>query len=162
MTESPRDRGSDSSRRPELNPADFGISERESREMQGRALGEHLYEGLEMAMTGEKGGFKAAVDANALERMRDFPAHMVKFDEDGSPYVHHKTGKWTSTWSGGGYIDHTHDKHGTLDCTNVTDYDDPNQGPFTLSGPKMTPAEFIQHHNNHLQRVSEVYPKEYQ
>jgi len=158
MTEAPRDRGSDSSRRPELNPADFGISEQESREMQARAKADHLYDSLEEIMTGEKGGFKAAAQADALRRMRSFPAHMVKFDEeDGSPYVEHKTGKWTSTWRGGIYIDHTHDKHGTLDVTNIS-HPDPN-----TSGPiDMDPQKFTQAHAEHLDRVKEVYPKEYQ
>jgi hypothetical protein len=157
MVDTPKDRGSDESRTPKLNPADFGISEQESREMQGRALGEHLFEGLEMAMTGEKGGFKLAAQADALRRMRSFPAHMVKTDEDGDPYVEHKSGKWTSTWRGGIYIDHSHEKHGTLDVTNIS-HPDP-----TVNGPiDMDPEKFIQAHNDHLKRVSEVYPKEYQ
>lgn len=162
MAEAPKDRGSDENRTPNLDPKDFGISESESREMQGRALGHHLFTSLEKLMTGEEGGFKNIADADRLRRMRGFPAHMFAYDEDGDPYIHHKTGKWTSVWRGGGYIDHIHDKHGCIDVTNIHDYSDPNQGPFSLSGPSLTPEEFIRHHNEHLQRVATDYPKEYQ
>jgi hypothetical protein len=163
MPELPEDRSSDENRTPNLNPADFGISEQESNEMKGRALGQHIFDTVEMAMTGEQGGFKNIADADRLRRMRDFPAHMFAYDEDGDPYVHHRTGEWQSVWRGGGYIDHIHDRHGCLDVTNLIDYSDPNgPGPFSLTGPSLTPEKFVQHHNNFLQRVKDVYPKEYQ
>lgn len=158
MNETPSDKGSDPRRTPNLNPEDFGISQRESREMQGRAMGEHLFDSLEQIMTGEKGGFKAAAEAHNLYKMRSFPAHMVKYDEeDNSPYVEHSSGPWKSTWRGGIYIDHTHDKHGTLDVTNIG-HPDPN-----VMGPvEMDPKKFVQAHEEHLKKVKDVYPKEYQ
>jgi hypothetical protein len=144
-----------------LNPQQFGISPREEREMQGRAIGEHIYDSLEMAMTGEKGGFKAASSARAWGKMRDFPPHMIKEDEEGNPVAHHTTGNWTSTWHGGGMIDHTHKTHGTVDVTNLTDYSNPEHGPFG-PGPTLTPEEFKAHHNDFVKYAKTEYPKEYQ
>lgn len=156
-----RDRSGDSNRVPDLNPENFGISQRESRQMQGRAIGEHLFDAVEMIATGEKGGFRNAAAARALEKMRGFPEHMISYDEDNHPTASVTTGNWTSSWKGGHAIDHTHKKHGTLDMTNLTDYSDPNHGPFG-PGPSITHQELIAHHKAHLQDVKETYPKEYQ
>lgn len=153
----PRDRANDESRRPKLDHKDFGISDRESARMQGEALGEHLFNSIEMMATGEKGGFKAARTARALEKMRGFPEHMIKYDEDNHPTAHVTTGNWTSSWSGGPMIDHTHSKHGTLDVTNMTDYSKGHDQEHNL-----TPADLHGHHKDFLAHVKENYPKEYQ
>ena len=144
-----------------LNPQQFGMTQRELNEIQGRAIGEHIYEGLEQIMTGEKGGFKAANHARALEKMRDFPAANVKEDEDGDPMAHITTGNWTSTWHGGGMITHSHRVHGPQDVTNITDYSNPDHGMFG-SGPTMSFKEFKEHHNDFLNYVKTEYPKNMQ
>lgn len=161
MSETPKDRSGDSSRTPNLNPADFGISPQEESEMAGRALGEHLYDSLEMMMTGRQGGFRDEAKAKAMEKMRGFPAHAFGIDEDGDPYVHIKTGNWTSTWHGGGYITHTHKKHGPLEVTNLTDYSNPEHGPFG-KGPHIGYNELIEHHHNFLKHVWDNYPQDMQ
>jgi len=139
-----------------LNPKQFGeqfgISPAEEREMTGRALGEHLWGAMENLMGGP-GSYKAEMDAQALKRMRQFPAHMYGEDEDGS-FVHHTSGGFTSKWHGGAYIEHIHPKHGALDVTNVTD----REGNLPQS---MTPEEFIQHHNDFVAHAKETYPKHY-
>ena len=144
-----------------LNPEQFGMTHREMSEMQGRAMGEHLYEGLEHIMTGEKGGFKIANQARALEKMRDFPEKHVKTDEDGDPMAHITTGNWTSTWHGGGMITHTHKHMGPTDVTNITDYSNKDHGMFG-SGPTMKFSEFKAHHNDFVKYAKTEYPKEYQ
>ena len=141
-----------------LNPSQFGMSQRELNEMQGRALGEHLYEGMEKILTGEKGGFKAANHARALEKMRDYPAKHVTEDADGDPMAHITTGNWTSTWHGGGMIEHSHKVHGPQDVTNITDYSNPEHGMFG-PGPTMSFKEFKAHHDDFLNYVKTEYPK---
>ena len=144
-----------------LNPQQFGMSNREVNEMQGRAFGEHIYDSMEMALTGEKGGFKTESQNNALKKMRSFPDHMVKIDEEGNPMAHHTTGNWTSTWHGGGMITHTHARMGPTDVTNITDYSNKDHGPFG-KGPELTPEEFKGHHDDFVKYAKTEYSKEYQ
>lgn len=144
-----------------LNPQQFGMSDREMNEIQGRAFGEHLYDSMEMALTGEKGGFKIESQNNALKKMREFPNHMVRTDEEGNPEAHVTTGNWTSTWHGGGMITHTHAHMGPTDVTNITDYSNPDHGPFG-KGPQLTPEEFKAHHDSFINYAKTEYPKEYQ
>lgn len=145
----------------ELHPEQFGMSKRETSQMAGRAIGEHLYESLEKVMTGRAGGFKLEAQAKALKKMRDYPEKHVRTDADGDPEAHITTGNWTSTWHGGGYVTHNHKKHGAVDATNLTDYSNPEHGPFG-PGPQLKFNEFKQVHNDFIKHAKTEYPKEYQ
>lgn len=139
----------------------FGISPQEEKAMETRAHEdnmkdklERLFSGSEEALLGEKGGYKAAVEAEAMSRMRGFPGHMMGSDEDGE-FVHHTSDGYTSKWYGGPYIDHIHPKYGALDATNVTD----REGKLPES---LSPQQLIDAHNEFVQNAKINYPEKYQ
>lgn len=138
---------------PELNPEQFGMTSREMSEMRGRAMGEHLFEGLEKIMFGEVGGMRAAAQAAALHRMRGIPAHMMSEDEHGH-HAKYTAGGWTTTWHGGKYAEHSHPKHGAVDVSDVAIHH-PN-GDETL--PELNGADIKRIHHDFLAYKKENYP----
>ena len=153
-----------------LNPEQFGMSQREMSKMAGEAIGAHIYESMEKILTGEEGGFKQAAQARRYEKMRDFPEKSAKLkeghykmetDEEGGPRASITTGNWTSTYHGGHSVDHSHRVHGPLDLTSFTDYSNPEHGPFG-PGPKVSFEDFKKAHTDFLEHVKTDYPKEYQ
>ena len=137
-----------------LNPQQFGMSDKEARDMHTKAVVDHVFEGAEKAIFGEVGGYKAAVQAEALGRMRNIPSNMMAEDEHG----HHATytaGGWTTKWWGGKYAEHSHPKHGTVDVTDMADHH-PN-GEESLPS-HITGAHIKQIHHDFLNYKKENYP----
>lgn len=115
---------------------------------------EHIFDKLEVAMTGEKGGFRAAAQSAALERMRNIPAHMMSEDEHGH-HAKYSAGGWTTTWHGGKYAEHSHPKHGAVDVTDMaTNHPDGRETlPHSISG-----ADIKKVHHDFLSYKKENYP----
>lgn len=111
----------------------FGMSKREEREMQGRAIGEHLldsiasmegyhdYDHMQLAKQNQEDElFRQKYEVNN-------PAHgrlgTVRFDPDYDTTVYEI--KHPSGWKGvavGMHMDLHHPKHGPVDLINYTDY----------------------------------------
>ena len=141
----------------DFDPKDFGFEPGEAEEMLRNAKHEHFFAGLEKAFFGEEGGFKAAMQAEALGRMRGIPAHMMGEDEDGH-HAFHEEGGWKSTWHGGMYVEHSHPKHGAVDVTNVENVDEKGNASI----PSLSGDELIKIHRDFLDYKTKNYPKEMQ
>lgn len=109
-----------------MNPEHFGkqfnMGKDEEKEISTRALGDHLFEGAEIALLGGVGGFKALVNEEAARRLRHFPMQPTRTsrgsivslqddtDEKGEAdyglhgVVQHPSG-WSVKWSGGTYAE---------------------------------------------------------
>jgi hypothetical protein len=102
------------------------------------------------------------VDQNleGLSRMADFPSHMITTSEHGEFQVQHQSPRgWTHTWSGGPYIEHSNDKAGVVDITNMQDFSLPrDQQPYQKG---LSHADFMSHVNNFEKHAEDNYPKDY-
>jgi len=95
---------------------DFGLSKEEQREISSRALGEHLWEGIENIF----GPMKLQRQLHSVSEFeKRFPDHPIKMDEDDDPYVSHKVGDWEGRYFDGPYIDLHHKKYGPMECINL-------------------------------------------
>lgn len=138
---------------PESFGEQFGISRKEQNEMAGRAMGEHLWDELNK-IVGE-GGLRALSEAQALSRMRDFPAHMVEddTDESGEPdygvHVNYKhPSGWSAKWAGGPYIDMHHPLYGPVDIIDITDSEGNIPNYVHPEGFKRAVNEWVQNFGN--------------
>ena len=102
----------------------FGMSRQESNEIQGRALGGHIWDKMMQSWGGES-GFKNALHSSAYDRIRQsgYGAEHIKFDhqDDGAPYVEHAAGPYRARWHGGTYADihHVSDPGTAIDTLHV-------------------------------------------
>lgn len=111
----------------------IGLSRHEQAEIQGRAMGAHLWDGL-MSHWGGESGFKNAIHSESYDRIRQSgygPEH-IKMDpeDDGAPYVEHKSGPYRARWYGGTYADihHVSSPGEAIDTLNVGHEAHPDKG----------------------------------
>jgi hypothetical protein len=83
-----------------------GLSRREQDEIQGRAIGSHIWDSMERAF----GDYATAVRSDAYDRMREsgYGTDDIKMDSDEGPYVEHRSGPYRARWHGGTYADIHH------------------------------------------------------
>jgi hypothetical protein len=109
----------------------FGFTRKEQNEAVGRAVGEHLWSGMEEIMGGE-GAYKAAVQEHALHLMRHMPMQPTKTtsggvismrEDDDGVHAHYKhPSGWSVRWHGGPYADIYTPKGEPVDVFNFTNY----------------------------------------
>lgn len=140
----------------------FGMSQREQNEIAGRAIGEHLFSGMEEAMGGQ-GAYGAAVRAHALHLMRHIPMQPTRMpsggtislqddtDESGeSDYgVHahyqHPSG-WSVKWAGGPYADIHTPKGEPVEVFNFTNHRTGEVAAVTPHELASSLDEFVKEH----------------
>lgn len=83
---------------PELHPEQFGMTEREAAEIKGRALGAHIWEGME----GVFGDLRKASQGDAYSDLSHrFGTSNVQISEDDDPYFEIKEGPYALRYHGG-------------------------------------------------------------
>lgn len=109
----------------------FGISRQEEARIHGEALGAHIWDKM-MEPFGGESGFKNALNSETYDRIREsgYGAEHIKFDEDNSPYVEHKSGPYRARWHGGTYADihHASDPESAIDTLHVGHEAHPDKG----------------------------------
>lgn len=112
----------------------FGMSRQEQAQIQGQALGAHIWDKM-MEHWGGESGFKNAIHSESYDRIRESgygPEH-IKFDhekDDGAPFVEHRSGPYRARWYGGTYADvhHTSDPDSAIEALNVGHEAHPDKG----------------------------------
>ena len=140
----------------------FGMSQREQNEIAGRAIGEHLFSGMEQAMGGE-GAYSAAVKEHALHLMRHMPMQPTRTASGGKIYmtddtdesgeadygVHtrydHPSG-WHVKWSGGPYADIHSPKGEAVEVFNFTNHRTGEVAAVTPHELASSLDEFVKEH----------------
>lgn len=111
----------------------FGISRQEEARMHGEALGAHIWDKV-MEPFGGESGFKNAIHSETYDRIREsgYGAEHIKMDadDDGAPYVEHKSGPYRARWYGGTYADihHISDPDSAIDTLHVGHEAHPDKG----------------------------------
>ena len=111
----------------------IGLSRHEQSEIQGRALGAHMW-GKLMEPFGGESGFKNAIHSETYDRIRQsgYGAEHIKMDagDDHAPYVEHRSGPYRARWYGGTYADihHVSDPETAIDTLNVGHEAHPDKG----------------------------------
>lgn len=96
----------------------LGINKREQNEIQGKAIADHLWQGVE----GIFGNIKVQNQSNAYDRLRErFPTHEIHQDEGDWPYVEEKHGAWRARYFNGPNIEIVHRRHGAQDALDIGD-----------------------------------------
>lgn len=96
-----------------LNPEQFGITARESTDIQAKAIAGHLF------AVGESlfGNMKVNRQSQAYDTLRaQFPGHDIKIDPADDPYVEARQGKWSLRHFNAPYAEIHHAKHGPQDA----------------------------------------------
>ena len=110
-----------------------GLSRQEQSEIQGRALGAHIWDKV-MEPFGGESGFKNAIHSETYDRIRQsgYGAEHIKMDraDDHAPYVEHSSGPYRARWYGGTYADihHVSDPGTAIDTLNVGHEAHPDKG----------------------------------
>jgi len=114
-----------------VDDEDFGLSKREQSEIAGKAIAEHLWEGIDHIFGPQKLMLRLHTVSEFEKR---FPDHTIQIDENDEPYVSHKVGDWEGRYFDGGFIELHHKKYGPMDLINLQDRDGeiykPNQDEF--------------------------------
>ena len=111
----------------------FGLSRHEMAEIQGRAIGAHIWDKV-MEPFGGESGFKNAIHSDAYDRIREsgYGAEHIRMDheDDGAPFVEHKSGPYRARWYGGTYADihHSSDPGSAIDTMHVGHEAHPDKG----------------------------------
>jgi len=105
---------------PDLNPEQFGMSKREANEIHGRAIAEHLWDGMDNIF----GPMKLNMMQHTIKELSEkFPGQKILPDPDtDEPYVSARHGDWEGRYHNGPYVELHHVKHGPQEVINVSDY----------------------------------------
>ena len=103
----------------DLNPEQFGMSQHEANQMHGRALGEHLWEGMENIF----GPMKLNTMQHSMtELSQRFPNRPLLPDpETDEPYVSARHGDWEGRYHNGPSVELHHSKLGAQEVIHVGD-----------------------------------------
>ena len=84
---------------------DFGKAEQDMRGHEGKAIAEHLFEGVENIF----GPMKMASQHRAMSQLEgQFPGHQIHVDDNEEPYHSASHGPWEGRYHGGPYIEVHH------------------------------------------------------
>jgi hypothetical protein len=99
---------------------DFGQAEKEMKGAEGRAIGEHLWEGVESIF----GPMKLHAQHQAMTHLeKQFPGHTPKLDDNEEPYHSVSHGPWEGRYHGGPYIELHHKPTGeAVDVIHVGEH----------------------------------------
>ena len=122
----------------------FGLNEREQAKIKGKAIADHLWEGLENIFAPM--GFGLQKKLETLKELEErFPNHTIKIEEDDDPYVSHKVGDWEGRYYGGPYIELHHKKYGPMEVINLHNYETNESHKLTQNELHNEVEHFVKH-----------------
>ena len=146
----------------------FGMSEREQRQIEGRAIGKHIFEGIEEAMFGYVGGMRDRVVNEGWESVESnwYSEHQAGHitadpDDDDYPVYSHDLGDgYHATYPiDGVYATIHHERREGLDVVNFAADDDADEEASMIRrrDPDHVRSKIEQHHRESILPNEENY-----